>query len=73
MGVFGDLAMDLLLLVKLVHGVFNRATGVFRDVLHVLDLVFEGLGVCLWVGRAKHAEVGVVLFGGSGQSLQPWR
>ena len=65
--------MDLLLLVELVHRVFNRPTSVFRNVLHVLDLVFERLRIRLWIRSTKHAEVGVVFVRGGCLGLQPWR
>lgn len=65
--------MDLLLLVELVHRVFDRPTSVFRNVLHVLDLVFERLRVSLWIWRTKHAEIGVVFVICGCLSLQPWR
>ena len=65
--------MDLLLLVELVHRVFDRPTSVFWNVLHVLDLVFERLRVRLRIRRTKHAEVGVVFVCCGCLSLQPWR
>ena len=71
--VFGNLAMDLLLLVELVHRVFNRPTSVFRNVLHVLDLVFERLRIRLGIRSTKHAEVRVVFVRSGCLGLQPWR
>ena len=65
--------MDLLLLVKLVYRVFDRPTSVFRNVLHVLDLVFERLRVRLWIWRTKHAEIGVIFVRCGCLGLQPWR
>ena len=40
-GFVHELIMHVLLLIELVDCIFDRALCIFRDVLHVADLVFE--------------------------------